>query len=288
MAMAMPHPIKNHKAKKAQQKREAELAAKAKDELAAKAKAVPSVAAGNGVKVTTTGNDQPANAPAPAAGHDAKTERQMCQELQKALGRPVILVKEPWRGWVLHKAIEQRRAIGTMVVVGLGIASVATAGTVAAGLAIGVAVVPALDFPTFFDNKMLAYNSAVILEQAAITALLVDIKDDPGRRARMVQAAISTKDNPDGRVTLTGDDIASAISAARQLTLDTGTVPLGAVRVGVRLGIAVAGSGLLLLALTIIPEDIHTLMTRVASVILVVGVLIVGFALANSSWLKGR
>jgi hypothetical protein len=94
-------------------------------------------------------------------------------------------------------------------------------------------------------------------------------------------------------VTLTGDDIAAAISAARQLTLNTvtaplGTAPLGTARIGVRLGIAVAGSGLLLLALTIIPQDIHTLMTRVASVILVVGVLIVGFALANSSWLKGR
>jgi hypothetical protein len=104
-------------------------------------------------------------------------------------------------------------------------------------------------------------------------------------------------------VTLTGDDIAAAISAARQLTLNTvtaplgtaplgtaplGTAPLGTARIGVRLGIAVAGSGLLLLALTIIPQDLHTLMTRVASVILVVGVLIVGFALANSSWLKGR
>jgi hypothetical protein len=89
-------------------------------------------------------------------------------------------------------------------------------------------------------------------------------------------------------VTLTGDDIAAAISAARQLTLNTVTAPLGTARIGVRLGIAVAGSGLLLLALTIIPQDLHTLMTRVASVILVVGVLIVGFALANSSWLKGR
>jgi hypothetical protein len=277
----LPHPLRNHKAKKAKQKRLA-------NELATNAKAVPPVVAGNGGKVTATGNDESANALAPNAGHDAKAERQMREELQKALTRPVILVREPWQGRVLHKAIEHRRAIGTTVVVGLGIASVATAGTVAAGLAIGVAVVPALDFPTFFDNKMHAYNSAVILEQAAITALLVDIKDDPEERARIVQAAISTKDNPDSRVTLTGDDITTAMSAARQLTPDTGTVPLGAVRVGVRLGIAVAGSGLLLLALTVIPEDIHTLMIRVASVILVVGVLIVGFALANSSALKGR
>jgi hypothetical protein len=110
--MAIRHPWKNHKAKKAQQKREA---AKAKDVLAAKAEAVPSVAVGNGGKVTTTEDGQPSNAPAPAVGHNAKTEGQMGQELQKALGRPVILVKEPLRGRVLHKAIEHRRAIGTTV-----------------------------------------------------------------------------------------------------------------------------------------------------------------------------
>jgi hypothetical protein len=50
----------------------------------------------------------------------------------------------------------------------------------------------------------------------------------------------------------------------------------------------VIGSGLLLLALTLIPHDVHGLMVRAAIAILVVGVVIVGGAVANGRWLKGR
>ena len=54
------------------------------------------------------------------------------------------------------------------------------------------------------------------------------------------------------------------------------------------MGFTVIGAGLLLLALTLIPQDVHGLMIRAASAILVVGVLIVGTAVANGNWLKGR
>jgi len=47
-------------------------------------------------------------------------------------------------------------------------------------------------------------------------------------------------------------------------------------------------SGILLLALTLIPENIHGLMTKAATVILIVGALIVAAAVANGSWLKER
>ena len=61
--------------------------------------------------------------------------------------------------------------------------------------------------------------------------------------------------------------------------------PAGA---GVRVGLTVVGSGLLLLSLTLIPEDIHTLLTRAASAILVVGALVVGAAVMNGDWLDRR
>jgi hypothetical protein len=53
-------------------------------------------------------------------------------------------------------------------------------------------------------------------------------------------------------------------------------------------GIAVIAGGIVLLALTLIPEDIHGLMTKAATVILIVGALIVAAAVANGSWLKER
>jgi hypothetical protein len=53
-------------------------------------------------------------------------------------------------------------------------------------------------------------------------------------------------------------------------------------------GLTVVGSGLLLLSLTLIPEDIHTLLTRAASAILVVGALMVGAAVMNGDWLDRR
>ena len=127
------------------------------------------------------------------------------------------------------------------------------------------------------------------------------LKISAPERAGIAQAAIEVKGSVDARVTLTGADIdeavkaanaarqaglATAANAARQAALDTDAGP-GPVQIGVRMGLAVFGSGLLLLALAIIPEDIHTLMTSVASLILVVGVLIIGGALANGSWLKG-
>jgi hypothetical protein len=103
----------------------------------------------------------------------------------------------------------------------------------------------------------------------------------------MVRAAINAA--PDtgsgGMVTLSAADIRAAIAPKpSQHILDIRIAP---VRAGVRMGLTVFGGGLLLLALTIIPEDIHGLMIKVASAILVVGALMVGAAAANGSWLTG-
>jgi hypothetical protein len=299
---------KKRKARKAQEEQEKRNAdARAASDAAAllvespaPASVESSPATGNGGPVVT----------------EAETDIMMGQKLQKALGRPVILVKERPRDRAWHTAIKHQRAASVLGLLGLGIATGLTHGTAPVILTAFSSSIPLLDFNTFFDKKKDAYNKAVILDQAAIDALL-HISDP--ERAGIAQAAIDAKGSVDGRVTLTGADIeaakaaiaarqaeldtaakaaiaarqaeldtaAKAAIAARQAELDTAAGP-GPVQIGVRMGLAVVGSGLLLLALTIIPEDIHTPMTRVASLILVVGGLIIGGALANGSWLKGR
>jgi hypothetical protein len=284
---------KKRKARKAQEEQEKRNAdARAASDAAAllvespaPASVESSPATGNGGPVVT----------------EAETDIMMGQKLQKALGRPVKLVKERPRDRAWHTAIKHQRAASVLGLLGLGIATGLTHGTAPVILTAFSSSIPLLDFNTFFDKKKDAYNKAVILDQAAIDALL-HISDP--ERAGIAQAAIDAKGSVDGRVTLTGADIeaakaaiaarqaeldtaAKAAIAARQAELDTAAGP-GPVQIGVRMGLAVVGSGLLLLALTIIPEDIHTPMTRVASLILVVGGLIIGGALANGSWLKGR
>ena len=220
---------------------------------------------------------------APRPGYDPKAAREMRSALQKALKRPVILPNERRFDQAKRTVMKHRRAVLGLAAVGTGIASVATAGAAAAILAICAASLPVLDFPTFFDTGVLDPNLSVTLESDAV-ALLLEM-DNAGERAKTVQAAIDKKRSfgPDGRLRLSGEDI-KAVNSPPQLAPGIHIPP---VRVGVRMGFAVIGAGLLLLALTIIPQDIHMLMTRVASAILVVGALIVGAAAANGNWLKG-
>jgi len=98
-----------------------------------------------------------------------------------------------------------------------------------------------------------------------------------------VQAAINEKrgTGADGKWTLSRADI----------TRERRPVPGSRIdlqRAGVKMGLTVIAAGLLLLALTLIPHDIHGLTTRAASVMLIVGALIVGYAMADGGWPKGR
>jgi hypothetical protein len=214
------------------------------------------------------------------APYNAKDARQMRSALQKALQRPVILPDERLFDQAKRALIEHRHVIIGLGVLGTGIASVATAGVAAAALAITAASLPALDFPAFFDTKALDPDLAVTLEPDAVAHLLeVDVDE----RAEQVLAAINKKrgTGPDGRVTLSRADITWARQPVPGRRIELA-------RAGVWMGGTVIAAGLLLLALTIIPEDIHGLMTRAASVILIVGALIVAAAVANGSWLKER
>jgi hypothetical protein len=298
------------------EKRKAKKALKERGEREADARAAaaaappiePPATASEEFSAPTANGGPVATASAPELAAEAETEIEMCQKLQEALGRPVILVKERRRDRAWHTAIKHQRVAYGLGMLGLVIATPLTHGTAPLILTAFSSSIPLLDFGTFFDKKKVSYNQGVILDQAAIDALL---EISARKRAGIAQAAINAKGSVDGRVTLTGADIeeagrravaaeAAAEAAAAaippvespapasvELSAPTGNGGPGPVQIGVRMGLAVIGSGLLLLALTIIPEDIHTLMTRVASLILVVGVLIIGGALANGSWLKG-
>jgi len=213
--------------------------------------------------------------------YDPKKAREMRQALQKELKRPVNLPNkdEPFGYRVVRAGVKYRRPILGLGVLGVGIASVATAGTASAILAAVAAGVPAIDLQTFFDSEIHDANRSVILQREAVEELL---KMEKEQRAETAQAAIDSKRHA-GPVTLSGADI-------RQYGLAKEPVPqlyIGPVRVGIRMGITVIAAGLLLLALTMIAQDIHGIMTKVASAILVVGAVIVGAALANSDWFKG-
>jgi hypothetical protein len=301
---------KAEKAKREREKREAAeraaAAEKAKREREEREAAERGTAAEKAVSVersAATGNGGPVvgDAPGRDLAAEAETETEMRRKLQDALGRPIILIKEPLKDRAWHTAIKHERGAYGLGLLGLVVATALTHGTAAVVLTACSSSIPLLDFETFFDNKKVAYNKGVILDQGAIDALR---KISESERAGIAQAAIDMKGSVDGRVLLTGADIEEEVRkieeearkieearkaaiAARQSALSTDAGP-GPVQIGVRMGLAVAGSGLLLLALSIIPEDIQTLMTRVASLVLVVGVLIISGALANGSWLKGR
>jgi hypothetical protein len=220
------------------------------------------------------------------AKHDSdKAAHQLCRELRKALKRPVIPVDERPRDQAVRQIMEHRRAMIGLGVLGTSIATVCTAGTAAGALAIVAACLPAADFRTFFDTEAHDPNRGVRLQPDAVALLVAE--NDAAARAAMVRAAINAA--PDtgsgGMVTLSAADIRAAIAPKpSQHILDIRIAP---VRAGVRMGLTVFGGGLLLLALTIIPDDIHGLMIKVASAILVVGALMVGAAAANGSWLTG-
>jgi hypothetical protein len=209
-----------------------------------------------------------------------KAEQKMRGDLQKALKRPVVLIanrrSDPAKRMVV-KCLGPALVLGAL---GAGIASVVVTGSFAAPLAVIAASVPAANFPALLSTKMLD-QSPVILTRDMIDRLFK--MTDPGKRVSTVRAALgkSTNIGPDGSVTLSAEDIPDI--------LETPSMPrlLGSTGVGVLLGFTVISGGLLLLALTLISQDIHGLMIRAASAILVVGALIVGAAVANGNWLKG-
>jgi hypothetical protein len=238
-------------------------------------------------------NSRPANeldASAQATDHRAtqvprsytpKEARKLRRELQKALKRPVILLEERRFDQAKRAVVDHRRAVIGLGVLGVSIASVATAGVASAILIITAASLPAVDFPTFFGAKALDPNQGIILEPDAVAELL-DMPD-VGQRAEVVLAAINKKrgTGPDVRMMLSGADITEARKPMPGRRIELG-------RAGIQMGFTVIVAGLLLLALSLIPHDIHRLMTRAASVILIVGVLLVGAALADGGWPKRR
>jgi hypothetical protein len=220
------------------------------------------------------------------AKHDAdKDAHQLCRELRKALKRPVIPVEERPRDQAVRGIMEHRRAIIGLGVLGTSIAAVCTAGTAAGALAIVAACLPAADFRTFFDTEAHDPNRGVRLQTDAVSLVLKE--PDAASRAAMVQAAINAAPGTgsSGMVTLSAEDIRAATSPKPKQYIPG--IHIAPVRAGVRMGLTVIGGGLLLLALTLIPEDIHGLMIKVASAVLVVGALIVGAAVTNGSWLTG-
>lgn len=218
------------------------------------------------------------------APYDRKAAHKMRQGLQKALKRPVILPDERRRDLAIRTVKKNRRIILGLGALGVGIASVVTAGAAGVGLAIGAACIPALDPSTFFGTGGLDPNESVTLERGAVARLL-EMKD-AAKQLAAVQKAINAKPStgPDRRVTLSDENIKAAVAPATQPEPSGRIEP---VRAGAQLGFNVIGAGLLLLALILIPQDIHGLMTRAASAILVVGALIVGAAVVNGRWLKG-
>jgi hypothetical protein len=209
--------------------------------------------------------------------------RELCRELQKVLKRPVILLEERPFDQAKRTVVDHRKVVIGLGVLGVGIASVATAGVASAILAISAASLPVVDFPTFFDLKVPDPNRAIILKPDAVAELLHTPVE---QRAEVVLAAVNTINKkrgpgPDVRVTLSRADITSVKQTVPGSRIDL-------VRAGVQMGFTVIAAGLLLLALTLIPHDIHGLTTRAGSVMLIVGALIVGYAMASGSWLKGR
>jgi hypothetical protein len=217
----------------------------------------------------------------PPSDKPSEDARKMRHELQKALKRPVILPNDRWFDRAKRTVVSRRKVIIASGVLGAGIASVVTGGVAAPILAITAASLPLADYPTFFDLNAPDPDLAITLEQDAVEALL-DITD-VGQRVKAVQAAINKKrgTGADGPWTLSRTDIIPERQPVPDSRIDL-------VRAGVKMGLTVMAAGLLLLALTLIPHDIHGLTTRAASVMLIVGALIVGYAMADSGWHKGR
>jgi hypothetical protein len=189
---------------------------------------------------------------------------------------------------------------------GTSIAAVVTGGLLLGPLAIAAACIPAVGIPAQLGFwKTLDKELTLTLEVDA-GVLLLEV--DAARQLSAVQTAMATKrgSNPDCGMTLTGTDIKAVFApVVPEPVAPAGPVPVASVPVvpvvpvvpggrvapagaGVRVGLTVVGSGLLLLSLTLIPEDIHTLLIRAASAILVVGALMVGAAVMNGDWLDRR
>lgn len=208
-------------------------------------------------------------------------------QLQKALKRPVVLSRERRAQRVIRWGAKNRRTIFGLGLVGVTIASAATAGLTAAILGVAASTLPTVSLPAFIDPEILDSNPIILLD-SAIKALL-DIDDLDERLKRVVTAIKAKRDiDPKDTVELTAEDINPPTpTAATESTALAALAALARVRAlpfGVQLGLSVIGGGILLLALTLIPEDIHTLMTRVASAILVAGAVIVGVTVANGNW----
>jgi hypothetical protein len=232
----------------------------------------------------------------------------MRRRLQKALNRPVILPSDGKIDAAL-RAVRQNQAAGIAVaVLGTSIAAVVTGGLVLGPLGIAAACIPAVGIPAQLGFwKPLDKELTLTLEVDAVVLLL---EVDAARQLSAVQTAMATKrgSNPDYGMTLTGTDIKEVFApvvpepVAPEPVAPAVPVPVASAPVvpvvpggrvapagaGVRVGLTVVGSGLLLLSLTLIPEDIHTLLTRAASAILVVGALLVGAAVMNGDWLDRR
>jgi hypothetical protein len=207
-----------------------------------------------------------------------KSEKKLRNDLQKALKRPVILIADGKFDPFKRKVVEYSGPILAVGLVGVGITSVVVTGGLAAPFHVVAASFPLANFPTLLAPKMLDPRH-VILEDGAIDELL---KMAPEKQIQKVQAAIgrSTRIGSDGSVTLSAKDITQASAERAVLRLPSTST-------GVLLGFTVITGGLLLLALTLISQDIHGLMIKAASAILVVGALIVGAAMVSGKWPNG-
>lgn len=217
----------------------------------------------------------------PPSNKPCEAARKMRHELQKALNRPVILPNERRFDKAKRMVINRRKVIIGLGVLGASIASVVTGGIATPILAVAAASLPIVDYPTFFGINVPDPNLAITLEQDAVAALL-DITDVE-QRVKAVQAAINKKrgTGADDKWTLSRTDITPERRSVPNSRIDL-------VRAGVKTGLTVIAAGLLLLALTLIPHDIHVLTTRAAIVMLIVGALIVAYAMADGGWPKGR
>jgi hypothetical protein len=207
-----------------------------------------------------------------------KPENKLRNNLQKALKRPVILIADRKLDQAKRKMVEYSGPALAVGLVGVGITSVVVTGGLAVPFHVVAASFPLANFPALLAPKILD-SRRVILERDMIDKLIMMA---PGEQIREVQAAIgkSTNIGPDGSVTLRAADIPEA-SAERT------TLHFPSTSAGLLLGFTVITGGLLLLALTLISQDIHGLMIKAASAILVVGALIVGAAMANGKWPNG-
>jgi hypothetical protein len=236
-----------------------------------------------GVAPAAKGHPSPAP-PGVAVLHQLpkKEARRLQRRLQAGLGRPVKIEGEG----VIANFVRDRSVVQIALTAGAATAAVLVTGGVAGGLLLALAPALAagmvLDGSTRFQNWDPGGKNVVRLDSLAASFLVQSSSDD----AEQVKILLRAVDGKPGSVTITQADLAKA---KRDLVQTTGNTEPTSLSVGLLPGIGAAliAAGLILLALTLIPDDVAGLPTRAAIILLIVGGLLIVW-LGYLDYLKRR